>query len=242
MKIKNWLLIDVGNSSISCAFYIDRKITDLNTGDRKNYKSLIAPYLKNGACSAIVSSVVPEMNDELVSLLGQDTVFVSSDNVPKISVNMEVSEQVGADRLVNALAAFQIYQRNCLVVDAGTAVTFCGVSAEGTYNGGAIFPGMKIASHALHDHTAKLPLIWVTPVTSLFGKNTEEAIQIGLYHGYRHLINGMIKDYRRDEPGLFVVGAGHGLAVVKDHLDLDAYDPDLVLKGLAICVDDMVGA
>lgn len=115
----------------------------------------------------IVSSVVPQYDHFFDSY---PVTFVSVDNIPFLKVNLKCPQEVGADRLVTALGAYQTYGGPCLVVDSGTAVTFCYVDEEGVYQGGSIFPGMLISSRALNDYTAKIPLIYVTKQSALYGK------------------------------------------------------------------------
>lgn len=158
--------------------------------------------------------------------------FITHETIPVLNVAVDTPEQVGADRLVNALAAFLPDKTPVLVVDSGTATTFCLVDADGNYLGGAIYPGMKIASKALKDYTAKIPLVLVSPQDSLVGKTTRDAVQVGLYHGSIHMINGMIAAYKKQYSGLKIVGTGKGLSVLAQELDLDVYDPQLILKGL----------
>ncbi len=218
------LLVDIGNSNTALAEYSGGKIKEI-----KKIKSL-----KNYD-RVIVSSVAPSKNRRFKNAL-----FVTHKNIPELRLNMEKPAEVGADRLVNALAAYTHYGSPCLIVDSGTAVTFCVVTGNGIYQGGVIFPGMRIASQALNSHTEKIPLIFVSKRKTLTGKTTKQAVQAGLYFGYIHLINGIIADYRKQIPGLRVIGAGKGLNILKDQLSLDYFDPLLTLRGLAIVADNHV--
>ena len=130
------------------------------------------------------------------------------------------------------MAAYQAYGES-LIIDSGTAITCCYIDANGVYQGGAILPGLKIASQSLNNHTSKVPLIYVDHIDTLTGKSTKEAVQVGLYHGYRHLINGLIADYKQQFPNATVVGTGSGLDVYQDYLDIDHYDSELIFKGLS---------
>lgn len=194
----------------------------------------------SGYKTLVISSVVPAMNPLFETLKpAANVVFVTAANLPGLTLNLIAKEQVGADRIVNALAAWKATQTDCLVVDSGTAITFCLVRANGVYEGGAIFPGMGIASKALSLFTAQIPEIQVSPQEPLYGKNTQQAVEVGLYQGYIHLINGFIAAYRAQFSGIVVVGAGSGLDVLANRLDIDQFDLDLTLKGLLVILQTL---
>ncbi|MBT6121478.1 type III pantothenate kinase, partial [bacterium] len=108
------------------------------------------------------------------------------------------------------------------------------IDEKGIYQGGTIFPGMKISSKALNLYTAKIPLIHVNKTKTILGKTTKEAVENGLYWGYIHLINGLIKSYKNIHPNIKIVGTGNGLSILLDQLNIDDYDPSLIFKGLDI--------
>ncbi len=226
----NTFLIDIGNSS-TC--FVEHG-KDFSTAQSISTKLLTQAFVQEhfADCVCVISSVVPEK--ESLFLICKSTYFVTYTSIKKLSLNVDSPEQVGADRLVNALAAYALYRVPCLILDSGTALTACLVDGEGVYQGGLIFPGMRLCSMALHEHTAKLPLVAVSPKEALVGKNTDEAVKVGLYRGFLSLINGLIGDFRRDIPGITVVGTGQGLIALKHNLDLDVYDEDLIFKGLSI--------
>ena len=229
------LLIDIGNSTTVIASYTKGQIEEkcrLNTAlfaetfDAKEFKNKEEIW---------VSSVVPWV-DPLFKSLPQ-TRMVDYRTIPLLKLAIKKPEQVGADRLVNALAAYMLYKTDLLVIDLGTALTFCYVSADAHYQGGAIFPGTTIASKALSHYTAKIPLILLKSSQKKIGKTTKEAVQVGLYRGYIYLINGFIQDWKAAYPQGVVMGTGQGLDLLKEHLYLDHYDPQLILKGLAFCAE-----
>lgn len=223
------LLVDIGNSKTGLA--------DSHNGSISNQRWIdtadIQPELFIGYDRIIVASVVPTRD----ALIPKNAEFITHQNIPLLQLNLRKPNEVGADRIVNALAAFSIKKSSCLVVDSGTATTLCYVSKQGVYEGGAIFPGLKMSSQALNDYTAKIPLIWVEPQPALYGKDTEEAVQVGLYHGFIAMINGLISQYRAMDPDIWVVGTGNGLSILNDRLNLDCFDPDLIFKGLAFCAE-----
>jgi type III pantothenate kinase len=238
MDLKDFLLIDIGNSTTVLAEYhlgvlSEGRVIPTNDCVARLESPNLGAYRR-----IVVSSVVPGVD---VCLSGLASVcFVNSDTIPILRLNIDLPKQVGADRLVTSLAAYSMRHEACLIIDSGTALTFCYVDSDGVYQGGSIVPGMGIASQALSLYTAKIPLIHVAQQEALFGKTTTEAVQTGLYHGYRHLINGFIKEYRERFPKIYVVGTGAGLLIMKDALDLDLFDTQLTLKGLAICADNLV--
>jgi len=232
------LLIDIGNSTTVFATYSSGKLQFLRSVMTVSLSSEIFMQDEATYDSVVVSSVVPDSNDIILKHYPK-AFFVTSDTISGIRVGVSSPSQVGADRLVTALAAYNRYKAECLIVDSGTAITFERVSADGVYLGGAIVPGMGIASQALHDYTAQIPLIWVEPRDHLIGGTTKDAVEAGLFHGYYEMINGMIRRFRAETPGLHVIGAGNGLSVFGDGLDLDDLDEHLQLKGLAMLADDL---
>ena len=227
--------MDIGNSTVEYASYTDRIIGDTTRIETAKLASHIASLMVLSYEKVIISSVVPEI--DLLFKAYSHVQFISHTTLPGLRLNVPNPEQVGADRLVNALSAWIQLRCSCLIVDSGTATTFCYVDATGTYQGGSIFPGMGIASKALNQYTAKIPLIHVSPCDSFFGKTTQTAVESGLYWGFIHMINGMIASYKQLDPGIKIVGTGQGLTALKDQLNLDVFDPHLILKGLAFCAD-----
>src|SRR5205085_6637037 len=144
-------------------------------------------------------------------------------------------KEVGADRIVNALAAHAKYGGPCVVVDFGTATTYDAVSEKGEFLGGAIAPGLQVAGESLFTATARLPQVELLAPRAAIGKNTVEAIQSGLVFGAAAELEGMI-DRMEKELGPATVVATGGLApVVIAHTDaIDKYEPWLTLEGLRI--------
>lgn len=233
---KQRILIDIGNSN-TLVFHI--------SPDGDLLKSHLIPSLQlaeewpkldiDPAAQFVISSVVPNLDGLFQTY--KHVFWVTHNSIPGFKVALTRPEQVGADRIVNAVAAYTKTQQSCVIIDSGTALTFCKVSKGGVYEGGAIFPGMRIASQALNDYTAKIPLIYVTPKTEIVGKSTQEAVEIGLYHGYIALINGLIQQYRALDRDAKIIGTGSGLKVLKDQLDLDIFEENLIMDGLKIISD-----
>ena len=232
-----FLLMDIGNSTVELAVYDQGLDVLVQTHKQPTHLLRDAPHFLNQYVhvdGVIVSSVVPHMDGFVRSVFPQ-AVFVDAFNIPLLTIDVD-SLEVGADRLVNALGAYDGRKKSCLIIDSGTATTFCWVTQEGVYKGGAIFPGMGIASKALNDYTAKIPLIYVQPDPPFVGRTTQGAVHSGLFYGFVDMINGMIVRYRRLDPAIAVVGTGQGLDILAPYVDIDAYDTQLIFKGLmAVC-------
>jgi len=231
------LLLDIGNSFVETAIWTPAAVSLSDRFPTSQLNAKLPTLLSADIQRVVISSVVPLADAEIRNYFG-DTVqieFVTWENIPILTLALSEPSQIGADRLVNALAAYHRTQGSVLIVDCGTATTCCYVDATGTYIGGAIFPGLRLASQALHDHTAKIPLIFITPRTALFGKNTEEAVQSGIFHSHVFALNGFIAKCREQDPTVTVIGTGNGLESLKDQLHLDQFDAQLIFHGLGIC-------
>lgn len=147
--------------------------------------------------------------------------------------------EVGADRVLNALAARALHGAPCVVVDFGTATTFDCVSRRGDYLGGAILPGPRLAAKALRLHTAKLPEVPVAPTRRVIGKDTVECIQAGLYWGYLGTIERVLKMTLGEmkAPGAKVVLTGGLAPLFARHFPEAVSEPDLTIQGLRLAFD-----
>lgn len=189
---------------------------------------------------AIISSVVPPLTPILQQacekFFGLKPLVVGPGLKTGISILYENPAEVGADRIVGAVAAFEKYGGPCLVVDFGTATTFDAISAKGEYLGGAIAPGVLISAEALYLRTAKLPRIEVRKPRTAIGRSTVTSMQSGLYFGYVGLVNNIIAEMSRELQAKPKVIATGGLAemVVEDIKSIDCVEPNLVLEGLRI--------
>jgi pantothenate kinase type III len=231
MQLKT-ILVDIGNSSTELAECVASQITPLASLRTAELAAFLTQQNYAPDTQFVISSVVPKQDALFADF--PNTRFITYQNIPMLKINLSEPQNIGADRLVNALAAYQKVQGSCLVIDSGTATTICYVDATGTYQGGIILPGFEISSKALHDYTAKIPLIWVEPITNLYGKNTSEAVQIGLFKGAIHQLNGFIAEYKKMDPQITVIGTGTALNMLQDFVHLDHFEPNLILQGLAL--------
>lgn len=188
----------------------------------------------------IISSVVPPVQP-LFEAMGKKYFKVKPMVVgPGIKTGMPIlydnPKEVGADRIVNAVAAYHAVRGAVLIVDFGTATTFDYVTPKGEYAGGAIFPGLTISLDALSFRTAKLPRVEFAKPPLIIAKNTVESIQAGIYFGYISMIEGMIKRIKAEvktNPKVFATG-GLAEVITKDLPVIDEIDEFLTLKGLKI--------
>ena len=190
--------------------------------------------------ASIVSSTVPQLAPQWGAMaeryLGHPMPAVGPGLRTGMPIRIDNPREVGADRLVNAVAAYERVGAACVVVDFGTAITYDCVSAGGEYVGGIIGPGVEISMQALTERAAKLPRIDLTPPRSLIGKSTVEAIRSGVLFGFAAQVDGIL-DRLRDELGddLEAIATG-GLAntVVPYCEGIDDVDPLLTLTGLRL--------
>jgi len=189
--------------------------------------------------AAIVACVVPPLEGTIVSTLRDffrvEALVVGPGIKTGLPVRADNPREVGADRIVNSVAAHAAFGRAVIVVDFGTATTFDCVSAKGEYLGGAIAPGVGITSDALFRAAAKLPRVDIARPPAALGRNTVHAIQSGLFFGYVALVDGLVDRLRAEmgEPGCAVVATG-GIAplVAPESRAIQSVDPYLTLRGL----------
>ncbi len=185
-----------------------------------------------------ISSVVPPLNPTLGHLgreyFGHRPLFVEPGVRTGLPIRYDNPAEVGADRIVNSLAARELYGSPVVVVDFGTATTFDIVNARGEYVGGIIAPGVLIAAEALFAHASRLYRIDVQPPERLIGSNTGAAMQAGIYYGYVGLVDGILERLRVELPGLAEVVATGGQAelIASGSRHIGRTEPLLTLIGL----------
>jgi len=189
--------------------------------------------------AAIIASVVPAALFSLKTLCRKyfncDPLVIGEGDIDLgIKVLVDRPEEVGADRLVNAVAAQGGYGGPLIIVDFGTATTFDVIDGDGNYTGGVIAPGINLSLEALHQAAAKLPRVAIGKPPRVIGKGTVEAMQSGIYYGYISMIEGLVARIQEESGLEMEVIATGGLApLFADATDVIVRaDPDLTLKGL----------
>ena len=188
----------------------------------------------------IISSVVPPLNWTLAEMsriyFGQKALFVELGVKTGMAVLVDNPLEVGADRIVNGVAAFHRFGGPCIVVDFGTAITFDAISAKGEYLGGVIAPGLGIASEALFSRAARLPRVEIKDPGKVIGTNTVTHMQAGLYYGAVDMVDGMLARMKAELGGQVTVIATGGQArlVAKGSKQIQHTDEFLTLTGLRL--------
>lgn len=247
------LVMDVGNTNTVLGVY-DRKklvahwrLTTVRDRTVDEYGILARNLLSLADIDVasieniIISCVVPPLNGVL-ERMAQDyfhlrPLFVEPGMKTGMPILYENPQEVGADRIVNGVAAYERFKSAVIVVDFGTATTFDAISARGEYLGGSIAPGLNISAEALFQKAARLPRVDIRRPANVIGRNTTQSLQSGLLYGYLGMVQGILGRMRSEmEEPVRTIGTG-GLVEPLDHEIseyLDVLDPDLTLEGLRI--------
>lgn len=246
------LVVDVGNTQTHFGAYDGDRLVEHwrfatvreSTSDElgaalRNLLALRALGLDDIDAS-IVSSTVPALRPEWTAMaaryLGHEMPVVGPGVKTGMSIRIDNPRELGADRLVNAVAAYDAVGGPCVVVDLGTALTFDVVSAEGEYLGGIIAPGVEISMEALTSRAAAIPKIDLDPPKTLIGKGTVDAIRSGVVYGFAAQVDGIVTRLREElgEATEAIATGGLAHAIVPFCETLDEIDDELTLRGLRI--------
>ena len=248
------LVSDVGNTNIVIGIYEDKKLisewrlsTDpVRTADE--YGIQLAQLFhqnqldKNNVEGVIISSVVPNIMYSLEHMIRKyfdvTPIIIGPGVKTGINIKYDNPKEVGADRIVNAVAAHELYKKPLIKIDFGTATTFCALTKNGDYLGGTICPGLKISSEALFQKAAKLPRVELVKPETVICKNTVTSMQSGIINGYIGQIEYLVERMKKEmiqlgETTPYVVATG-GLAtlIAEDSKSVDVINRNLTLEGL----------
>lgn len=231
----NILLVDCGNTNTDFALATADRIQKVISVPTSKLRTI--PFGPTRYRAVVLASVVPEATRSLCRLLPVKPVLVGPKIRLGIGIRYPKPEQIGADRLANAVGVTHLYGAPAIVVDFGTAVTFDVVNARQEYVGGVIAPGIAAMTDYLHEHTALLPRITPVEPRSVVGKSTVQAMQAGAVIGYRGLVKEIINALRR-EPGMkravVVATGGYGDLMARKVGQIRHVNPLLTLEGLRL--------
>lgn len=246
------LVVDVGNTNVVLGIYDGPRLkahwrlaTDAKT-TADEYGILFTHLLASAGVGpeqtsgAIMSSVVPPLTPTFETLIEQyfrqRPLIVTSESDTGLTIRYPNPKEIGSDRLVNAAAAYHKYRRDLIIVDFGTATTFCAVTKDAEYLGGVIAPGLGISAEALFARAAKLSKVELTRPKTVIGTDTATSIQSGLIFGYAGLVDTLVRRMEQElGRSTYVIGTG-GLssAIAKETSSIHAIEPLLTLEGLAL--------
>ena len=251
--VSNLLVVDLGNTNLVIGVYRGDELVSSwrlatareRTADEYGIlaRQLVGDALHAELEGAIVASVVPPLNGAMSLMVqkyfGIEPLFVEPGVKTGIAIHVDNPLEVGADRIVNCVAAYETYGGPAVIVDFGTATTFDVVTANAEFIGGVIAPGLNVSAEALFARAARLPRIDVKRPERAIGTNTVSNMQSGLYFGYLGLVDGILSRIKRELPELKRIVATGGLASLfaEESEHIDEIDAELTLKGLKIIYD-----
>jgi type III pantothenate kinase len=246
------LVVDVGNTHTVLGLYDgERLVHDFRiqtaqgrTSDEHHVLLLnlleLAGVKRSDVRASILASVVPSFNDTVIDAVDRafdhEIMIVGPGIKTGMAVLYENPREVGADRIVNAVAAFERVGGAAIVVDFGTATTFDCISDKGEYLGGAIAPGMQISANALFSRAAKLPRSEIARPPRAIGRNTVHSMQAGIVFGYVALVDGLVRRLTSEmDTQLTVIATGGLAALIEPESEtIDEVDEFLTLEGLRL--------
>jgi type III pantothenate kinase len=255
------VVFDVGNSEITIGIFDGEELVShwrLTTAPPRTADELAilirsvtgdAMSSPGGITGSAICSVVPAITPMLVEAcemcFGRKPVMV--DARAKLPVKLDVEEPftVGADRIANTLAASRIYKRDAIVVDMGTATTYDCITADGTFLGGVIQPGIMISADTLFRRTAQLPATDIVPPKRVIARRTDECIRAGVLYGAVDSIDGIVRRIKKEWPTknvpLVLATGGMAESIQPHSNELELVDPFLTLKGIRLGYEILTG-
>ncbi len=256
------LVFDVGNTEMTVGLFDEERLAEhwrLTTEASRTPDELglmIAMLLRAADVApgdiggAAIGSVVPPVTGPLAEAceqwLGAPAIIVDAASGLPIRVDVDEPLTVGADRLINTLAASRMFGRDTIVVDLGTATTFDCITADATFIGGVIAPGVRTSAETLFRRTSKLPATELVPPSRVIGRRTEECIRAGVVFGAADSIDGIVRRIKAEWPTAavpYVVATGGLAETLKPYCqELERVEPFLTLHGLRMAHDHIVSA
>jgi type III pantothenate kinase len=246
-------VIDIGNTNIVMGTYKGNELTTFcrmetlegRTADEIGlfitqflaHEKIQTEEIEDVIISTVVPPIMYSFQRAIRKYLKLEPIIVGPGIKTGINIKYDNPKEVGADRIVNAVAAHEIYGGPVIIVDFGTAITFCAISKNADYLGGVISPGIKIAVEALFQRAAKLPRIELSKPNNVIGKNTVASMQSGVIFGYAGMIDSIVNRIKKElgDKNIKVIATG-GLArmIAEETESIDKINPFLTLEGLRI--------
>ncbi len=246
------LLIDIGNTNITIGFYdkgiknVWRLNTTPDSRDADEYFYLLKGFVVHNKIKepegAVICSVVPQVTPLFIKAFRKIFGFEPLNVTYKLKTGLKFCirkpQELGTDRIANAVAAHKLYKGHIIVIDFGTATTFCIISAKGEYKGGAIMPGPGISAHILFEKTAKLPMVELRLPRKTVGDDTESNILSGIIIGHAGAVERIIKEIKAEitpDKGINVIATGGFANLIVPYIKgIKKVNPYLTLEGLRI--------
>lgn len=249
------LTIDIGNSNIVLGLFQKKHLIGewrISTHPHKtvdeyailmedlfSLKKILPEEIRGAIISSVVPPLTPIFKEISVKYFNTDPKVVTTQIKLGLTFQYENTAEIGADRIVNAVAGFHFYGGPLIIVDFGTATTFCSLSKKGVYRGGAIAPGLNISAEALFQRAAKLPRIELVKPDRVIGTDTITSMQSGIIFGYVGLVEKLIQQIKKEtkENGTVIATGGLSGLIASETRAIDKVHPHLTLEGLRIIYD-----
>jgi type III pantothenate kinase len=243
------LVVDIGNTNIVVGLYREQQLVhawrlssrrDVTADEFRVYLAGLLGSQVSGVRDGVVASVVPpltsQVTETLHEMLDRDPLVVAPGIKTGLRLKMDYPQEVGADRIANAVAAQARYGGPTVVVDFGTATTLDVVTAEGDYLGGIITPGPQLGADALSARAARLPRVDLAVPPRVIGRNTIDSLRSGVVYGHAAMIDGLVRRVERDlDEGVRIIVTGGTAPLISPLMErVDGIDLDLTLEGLRL--------